>query len=97
MFRRRKRSFEDFQAEIESHLGLEADEIRATVPGADFDAAARRDAGETIELAAVERLRVVDGARHAVAELVDTVRQDGDAAPAGVFETSEYPRISAAG
>ena len=45
MFRRRKRSLEDFRAEIESHLGLEADEIRATAPSADSDAAARRTFG----------------------------------------------------
>src|SRR5215472_11709058 len=30
MFRRKRRSFEDLQAEIESHLRLEADEIRDT-------------------------------------------------------------------
>jgi predicted permease len=51
MFRRRKRSFEDFQAEIESHLGLEADEIRATAPENDAEAAARRAFGN---VAAVE-------------------------------------------
>jgi macrolide transport system ATP-binding/permease protein len=51
MFRRRKRSFEDFQTEIESHIGLEADEIRATASCADSDAAARRAFGN---VAAVE-------------------------------------------
>jgi macrolide transport system ATP-binding/permease protein len=30
MFRRKRRSFEDLQAEIESHLQMEADEIRDT-------------------------------------------------------------------
>ena len=53
MFRRKRRSFEDFQAEIECHLGLEADEIRATAPGTDSDAAARRAFGN---VAALEEL-----------------------------------------
>jgi putative ABC transport system permease protein len=51
MFRRKKRSFEDFQAEIQSHLALEADEIRATTPSADAGAAARRTLGN---IAAIE-------------------------------------------
>ena len=45
MFRRKRRSFEDFQAEIESHLALEADQIRETHPGSDSEAAARRAFG----------------------------------------------------
>lgn len=45
MFLRKKRSFEDFQAEIESHLKLEADEIRGAAPSADPDSAARRNFG----------------------------------------------------
>jgi predicted permease len=45
MFRRKKRSFEDFQAEVESHLALEADELRDTTRCADSDAAARRTFG----------------------------------------------------
>jgi predicted permease len=45
MFRRKKRSFEDFQAEIESHLELEADEIRGTAPAADAAGTARRTFG----------------------------------------------------
>ena len=45
MFRRKKRSFEDFQAEIESHLRLEADEIRDAAPDSDADSAARRKFG----------------------------------------------------
>ena len=45
MFWRKRRSLEDFQAEIESHLALEADEVRDTAPCADPDAAARRSFG----------------------------------------------------
>src|SRR5579871_3598838 len=45
MFRRKKRPFEDFRAEIESHLSLEADEIRETAPSVDADSAARRTFG----------------------------------------------------
>ena len=47
MFRSKKRSFEDFRAEIESHLQLEADEIRDTAPAADPDSAARRTFGNS--------------------------------------------------
>ncbi len=43
----------------------------------------RRDSGETIHLPAVERPRIVDGAVHAVAEFLDPVGQDRDAALAG--------------
>ena len=42
-----------------------------------------RDADEAVELTAIERLGVIDGARDAVAKLVDPVRQNGDAALAG--------------
>jgi predicted permease len=42
---RKKRSFEDFQEEIESHLAIQADEIRDTEPCGDLDAAARRAFG----------------------------------------------------
>ena len=42
MWWRKKRSFEDFKEEIESHLAIEADEIRDARPCADSDAAARR-------------------------------------------------------
>jgi predicted permease len=45
MFRRKKRSLEDFQAEIESHLKLEADEIRDATPAVDADSAAQRTFG----------------------------------------------------
>jgi len=45
MFRRKRRSLEDFQAEIESHLAHEADEIRERNPAADFEAAAQRAFG----------------------------------------------------
>ncbi|MGH9665825.1 MAG: ABC transporter permease, partial [Bryobacteraceae bacterium] len=45
MFRRKKRSLEDFQAEIRSHLELEADEAGDTAPSADADLAARRTFG----------------------------------------------------
>lgn len=50
MFRRRKRSLEDFQAEIESHLALEADEIRDTTRLMDPDSAARRAFGNTTRI-----------------------------------------------
>ena len=43
----------------------------------------RRHADQAIDLTAVERRRIVDGAMHAVAEFVDPVRQDRDAALAG--------------
>ena len=46
VFRRKRRSLEDFRAEIESHLAHEADdiadEIRETDPGVDAEAAAAR-------------------------------------------------------
>ena len=45
--------------------------------------AVRRDADQAVELTAIERLGVVDGARDAVAKLLDPVGQDGDAALAG--------------
>ncbi len=45
MFWRKKRSFEDFREEIESHLAIEADEIRDAGPRADSQAAARRTFG----------------------------------------------------
>ena len=45
--------------------------------------AIRRDADQAVELAAIERLGVVDGARDAVAKLLHPVGQDGDAALAG--------------
>jgi predicted permease len=45
MFRRKRRSLEDFRAEIESHLALEADELRTSHPGPNSDAAARRAFG----------------------------------------------------
>src|SRR5260370_15314603 len=45
MWWRKKRSFEDFKEEIESHLAIEADEIRDARPCADSDAAARRAFG----------------------------------------------------
>ena len=45
MLRRKKRSFEDFQAEIESHLRLEADEIRDRGPCVHPDSAARQKFG----------------------------------------------------
>jgi macrolide transport system ATP-binding/permease protein len=45
MWWRKKRSFEDFKDEIESHLAIEADEIRDTNPRVDSDAAARRAFG----------------------------------------------------
>ena len=45
MWWRKKRSFEDFKEEIESHLAMEADEIRDTVPGVDSEAAARQAFG----------------------------------------------------
>ena len=45
MFRRRKRSLEDFQAEIDSHLAHEADQVRDTGASADPGAAARRAFG----------------------------------------------------
>jgi predicted permease len=41
-WRKKKRSFEDFRAEIESLLALEADEIRDTKASADPDGAARK-------------------------------------------------------
>lgn len=49
MFWRKKRSFDDFREELESHLAIEADDLRAT--SSDPDAAARRAFGN---LAAVE-------------------------------------------
>ena len=48
MFRRKKRSLDDFQAEIESHLKLEADEIRGSTPAVDVDSAARRTFGNVM-------------------------------------------------
>ncbi len=45
MFRRKKRSFEDFQAEIQSHLRLEADEIAGNAPSADSASVALRTFG----------------------------------------------------
>src|ERR1700677_3133883 len=48
MFRRKKRSLDDFQAEIESHLKLEADEIRDSTPAVDADSAARRTFGNVM-------------------------------------------------
>lgn len=45
MFRRKKRSVEDFRAEVESHLKLEADEIRDATAVVDADSAARRTFG----------------------------------------------------
>jgi predicted permease len=45
MFWRKKRSLEDFQQEIESHLAIEGDQIRDAVKSADFDAAAKRAFG----------------------------------------------------
>ncbi len=45
MWWRKKRSFDDFKHEIESHLAIEADEIRNTGPCPDSDAAARRAFG----------------------------------------------------
>ncbi len=50
MFWRKKRSFDDFKAEIESHLGLEADEIRDTAASTDPDSAARRVFGNVTAL-----------------------------------------------
>ena len=45
MWRRKKRSFADFQEEIESHLAIEADEVRNTARNANSEAAARRAFG----------------------------------------------------
>ena len=45
LLRRRKRPLEDFQAEIESHLALEADALCETNPASDSEAAARRAFG----------------------------------------------------
>jgi len=45
MFGRKKRSLEDFEKEIRSHLDHEADQIRDTASCADPDAAARRAFG----------------------------------------------------
>src|SRR5579872_402004 len=45
MFWRKRRSFEDFQAEIEAHLALEADDIRDSQARADSEGAARRAFG----------------------------------------------------
>ncbi len=45
MWWKKKRSFEDFKQEMESHLAIEAEEIRETSPFADSDAAARRAFG----------------------------------------------------
>jgi putative ABC transport system permease protein len=45
MWWRKKRSFEDFQQEIDSHLAIEADELRDHGLAADPDAAARRAFG----------------------------------------------------
>ena len=45
MWWRRKRSFEDFRAEVESHLAIEADEVRDTGSAADPLGAARRAFG----------------------------------------------------
>ena len=45
MWWRKKRSFVDFREEMESHLAMEADEIRDTVPSADSKAAARQAFG----------------------------------------------------
>src|SRR5258708_3509471 len=45
MWWRKKRSFEDFKEEIESHLAIEADEIRDTARRPDSDGAARRTFG----------------------------------------------------
>jgi putative ABC transport system permease protein len=76
MFLRKKRSFEDFQAEIESHLQLEADEIRDTAPTADPDSAARRTFGN---ITAVQEQWYESGRRtffdHLLRELRDGVRQ----------------------
>lgn len=48
MFWRKKRSFEDFKEEIESHLAIEADEIRDAGACNDSDAAARRAFGNVV-------------------------------------------------
>uniref|UniRef100_Q023R3 Permease n=1 Tax=Solibacter usitatus (strain Ellin6076) TaxID=234267 RepID=Q023R3_SOLUE len=45
MWRRKKRSFDDFRQEIESHLALEADELRDSTGSADPTVAARRAFG----------------------------------------------------
>jgi macrolide transport system ATP-binding/permease protein len=45
MWWRKRRSFEDFKEEVESHLKIEADEIRDTRPHADPEAAAWREFG----------------------------------------------------
>jgi predicted permease len=45
MLWRKKRSFDDFREELESHLAIEADEIRDAGSCADSDAAARRAFG----------------------------------------------------
>src|SRR5215831_13789607 len=50
MFWRKQRSFEDFRAEIESHLALEAVEIHETRARVDADAAARRSFGNITAL-----------------------------------------------
>jgi predicted permease len=51
MWWRKKRSFVDFKEEIESHLAIEADEIRGTVARVDSEAAARQAFGN---VAAIE-------------------------------------------
>ena len=48
MWWRKKRSFEDFREELECHMAIEADEIRAAAPHADADAAARRAFGNVL-------------------------------------------------
>ena len=58
------------EAQIADQHLVEIDRVRAV----------RRDADEAVELTAIERLGVVDGARDAVAKLLDPVGQDGDAA-----------------
>ncbi|HKE23686.1 MAG TPA: ABC transporter permease [Bryobacteraceae bacterium] len=45
MFWRKTRSFDDFQAEVESHLSLEADELRGMEASCDSEARARRAFG----------------------------------------------------
>ena len=48
MWWRKKRSLEDFKDEIESHLAIEADEIRDAGASGDSDAAARRAFGNVV-------------------------------------------------
>src|SRR5579883_1410732 len=62
MWWRRRRSLDDFREEIESHLALEADEIRREGPCADIDAASRRAFGN---VAAIQGAGRASGRGHA--------------------------------